>query len=54
MARDADPAVDQRREMLGLTLQALAEALDLTFQQVQMKTEKTGSVPAGCSTSHKS
>jgi transcriptional regulator with XRE-family HTH domain len=43
MARDADPAVDQhvgnrvrmRRKMLGLTLQALAEALDLTFQQVQ-------------------
>jgi transcriptional regulator with XRE-family HTH domain len=43
MARGADPAVDQhvgnrvrmRRKMLGLTLQALAGALDLTFQQVQ-------------------
>jgi DNA-binding XRE family transcriptional regulator len=43
MAKDADPAVDQhvgyrvrmRRKMLGLTQEALADALDLTFQQVQ-------------------
>jgi transcriptional regulator with XRE-family HTH domain len=43
MTKDADPAVDQhvgnrvrmQRKMLGLPQKALAEALDLTFQQVQ-------------------
>ena len=43
MTKDADPAVDQHvgnrvrmgRKMLGLPQKALAEALDLTFQQVQ-------------------
>jgi DNA-binding XRE family transcriptional regulator len=43
MTKDADPAVDQhvgyrlrmRRKMLGLTQEALGEALALTFQQVQ-------------------
>jgi transcriptional regulator with XRE-family HTH domain len=63
MTKDVNPSVDKhvgyrvrmRRKMLGLPQTALAEALDLTFQQVQKyETEKTASVPAGCSTSRKS
>jgi transcriptional regulator with XRE-family HTH domain len=55
MTKDADPAVDQhvgyrlrmRRKMLGLTQEALGEALALTFQQVQKYENGKNRISAG-------
>ena len=47
--------VRMRRLMLGVTQEALAGALGVTFQQVQKyEKEQTASAPAGCSTYPKS